>query len=81
MTDSEMLYNKGGIIDKKEIDYYENFHFIPLIHELIHEITPQTRLGASMIKQWHQRFMGKLYSWAGNYRTVDISKYGFRWPS
>ena len=80
-TDSGVLYNKGGIIDKKEIDYFENFHFIALIHELINEVTPQTRLSAEFIRQWHQRFMGQLYSWAGKYRTVDVSKYGFRWPS
>ena len=80
-TDSGVLYNEGGIIDKKEIDYFENFHFITLIQELIHEITPQTRLSALMIKQWHQRFLGQLYSWAGNYRTVDVSKYRFRWTS
>jgi cell filamentation protein len=78
---SGVLYNKGGIIEKKEIDSFENFHFIALIHELVHEITSQTRLSVAIINQWHQRFMGQLYSWAGNYRTVDVSKYGFRWPS
>ena len=78
---SGVLYNKDGIIDKKEIDSFENFHFVTLIHELLYEITSQTRLSIAMIKQWHQRFMGKLYSWAGKFRTVDVSKYGFRWPS
>ena len=80
-TDYGVLYNKDGIIEKKEIDYYENFHFIALINELVHEITPRTSLSVSTIKQWHQRFLGQLYSWAGKYRTIDISKYGFRWPS
>jgi len=47
----------------------------------VHEITPLTNISVRTIKQWHQRFMGQLYSWAGEYRTVDISKYGFRWPS
>ena len=80
-TKDGVLFNKGGIIQKKEIDYFENFHFITLIHELIHEVTPNTVLSVKMIINWHQRFLGQLYLWAGKYRTVDISKYGFRWPS
>jgi cell filamentation protein len=80
-TASGVLYNKDSIIDKKEIDLFENFHFITLIHELVNEITPQTKLSTAMIKKWHQRFLGQLYLWAGEYRTVDVSKYGFRWPS
>lgn len=79
-TKEGVLFNKGGIIEKKEIDYFENFHFTTLITELIHEITPNTKLSVKLIKKWHQRFLGQLYSWAGKYRTVDISKTGFRWP-
>lgn len=75
-----VLYNKGGIINKKEIDYFENVHFMTLIHELIHEITPDTKITVKMIKNWHQRFLDQLYLWAGKYRSVDISKHGFRWP-
>jgi cell filamentation protein len=80
-TKEGVLYNKGGIVDKKEIDYFENVHFMILVHELIHEITPLTNITVAMIKRWHQRFFGQLYTWAGKYRTVDISKSGFRWPS
>lgn len=79
-TKEGVLFNKGGIIDKKEIDSFENLHFTTLITELIHEITPNTKLSVKLIKKWHQRFLGQLYSWAGKYRTVDISKIGFRWP-
>lgn len=80
-TKDGVLFNKGGIIDKKEIDYFENFHFISLINELINEITPRTSITVKVINKWHQRFLGQLYTWAGKYRTVDVSKYGFRWPS
>jgi len=80
-TKEGVLFNKGGIIDKKEIDSYENFHFLTLINELIHEVTPNTKLSIKLINKWHQRFLGQLYSWAGKYRTVEVSKPGFRWPS
>ncbi|OTA15904.1 BepI protein [Xenorhabdus vietnamensis] len=31
----------------------------------------------SMIKRWHHRWLGNIYEWAGQKRTVNISKGGF----
>ena len=28
----------------------------------------------------HRDWLGKLYPWAGRYRTVELAKGGFRWP-
>lgn len=79
-TKNGVLYNKGGILDKREIDLFENYHYVLLINELVEEITIKTKINKRLIKQWHQRFLGHIYPWAGKYRTVDISKPGFRWP-
>lgn len=33
-----------------------------------------------MISQMHKDWLDTLYDWAGVYRTVELSKGGFRWP-
>jgi cell filamentation protein len=43
-------------------------------------IGPETRFTAAMLCQMHRDWMGGIYEWAGEYRTVEVQKGDFRWP-
>ena len=44
------------------------------------ELTPRTRFTARLLCRMHGDWLGGIYEWAGQYRTVDVSKDGFTWP-
>lgn len=43
-------------------------------------ISTDTRFTTSIIRQMHGDWLGGIYEWAGCYRTVDMSREGFRFP-
>jgi cell filamentation protein len=43
-------------------------------------IGPDTRFTADILCAMHLAWLGDLYSWAGEYRTVEVWKDGFSWP-
>lgn len=43
-------------------------------------ITDETVFTAELICQMHRDWLGKIYEWAGRYRTVEMQKGKFRWP-
>jgi cell filamentation protein len=45
-----------------------------------HVISRETRFSADLICDLHRTWLGEIYAWAGSYRTVELSKAGFRWP-
>jgi cell filamentation protein len=61
-------------IEDMALQFVENSYFESEI------VTADTRFTASIICQMHNDWLGKLYEWAGMYRTVDISKGGFPFP-
>jgi cell filamentation protein len=40
----------------------------------------ETRITAKFICDMHKRWLGDIYEWAGQYRSVELSKDGFQWP-
>lgn len=43
-------------------------------------IDDDTQFTAARICQMHRDWLGTVYAWAGDYRTVEMSKDGFSWP-
>jgi cell filamentation protein len=46
----------------------------------LEQITSQTRFTARILCRMHRDWLGSIYRWAGEYRSVDIEKGDFRWP-
>src|SRR4051794_35678586 len=75
-----VLRNLLGISRKREMDQLEletllrvQDHYVDLVHL-------ETRFTADFIRKMHRDWLGKIYPWAGNYRTVEVAKGGFTWP-
>ena len=75
-----VLKNLLGITQKNAMDRAE-FEALVLAQEhYLHRIGPDTRLTSDLLGQLHRAWLGGIYVWAGQYRTVELQKGSFRWP-
>lgn len=75
-----ILRNLQGITRKTEMDRIEYEALVQVQEIYLNTITEETRLTAAMICQMHRDWLGRIYAWAGQYRTVELQKGSFRWP-
>jgi cell filamentation protein len=75
-----VLRNLLGVTRKREMDRAEYEALIQSQEIFVARIGPETRFTADLICEMHRRWLGGLYAWAGEYRTVELQKGSFRWP-
>jgi len=75
-----VLRNLKGIRSKREMDQAEIDALVRVQETYLEQIGPDTVITAEMVCRMHREWLGEIYSWAGRYRTVDMSKGGFTWP-
>lgn len=76
-SDEQVLANKLGIADSGEMDEAELVLLEKLYHCIFEEQFPTGQITIALLKSWHRRWLGNIYEWAGQERTVNISKGGF----
>ena len=79
-SNGEVLRNKLGIGNTEEIGHVEYEALLAVQDRYYGIITPDTTFTAALLRQMHRDFLGHIYKWAGQYRTVELEKAGFRWP-
>jgi cell filamentation protein len=79
--ESELLPNLLNLTDKETIEQSEFEGFLLSELTLTDELSVRTKFNIKYIKRIHKLALGHLYSFAGKYRTVNISKGGFLFPS
>jgi len=75
-----VLRNTLGIQRKREMDGVEAEALDAAQNASTMTLTSQTRFTARLLCQMHKDWLGGIYGWVGQYRTVDVSKGGFTWP-
>jgi len=75
-----VLRNLPGLTKKTDMDRAEFDALLKVQEEYLRLIGPKSRFTADMIRGMHRRWLGGLYAWAGEYRTVELQKGTFRWP-
>lgn len=78
-TDEAVLSNLLGITKSADIDTAET-ELLEAIYQDVFDNFPKS-LSTDLIKHWHYRWLGNLYEWAGDIRTVDLSKPDIRFAS
>lgn len=73
----QVLANKQGLATSDEIDEAELVLLEQLYQSIFEEQFPEGQISVAMLKNWHRRWLGNTYEWAGQERTVNISKGGF----
>jgi cell filamentation protein len=75
-----VLRNRLGIRRKRDMDAAEFEALFRTQEGYLERISVETRFTAALLRQMHRDWLGEIYEWAGAYRTVELSKGGFRWP-
>ncbi len=81
-SQNRVLKNKLHIISKAKMDALEadSLDKVQLRYFTEDIVTKETALNTQMICQMHYDWLGRIYEWAGKYRSVDISKGYFTFP-
>jgi cell filamentation protein len=76
----QVLRNLLGITSKREMDKAEYQALLRVQEAYLKKIDADKRFTATLICRMHRDWLGKIYPWAGHYRTVELQKGAFRWP-
>jgi cell filamentation protein len=77
----KVLVNKLNIIDPDEMDNIEFDLLAELEDQLLNEIQLDSQINIKDLCEWHKRWLGSVYEWAGKYRTVNLSKDDFHFAA
>jgi len=76
-SNGEVLRNKQGISTGADMDELELSLLVQLYQEVLGEQQPTGVLRVSDLRTWHRWWLGNVYEWAGQDRSVNMSKGGF----
>lgn len=80
-SNDQVLLNRLGITDAAEIDQVELELLAKLTETLFAELAADQVLTVAEVCEWHRRWLGNLYSWAGQYRSVNMGKGDFQFAT
>jgi len=72
-SDGRVLRNRLKITDPEAIEAVEEMLLEKAYEELLTSGAEERPITCDDIRGWHRRFLGEIYDWAGDYRTVEIS--------
>lgn len=76
-SNGQVLANKLHITDPAEMDQAELVLLEKLYEAALAESLPPRRVTVQELVSWHRRWLGPIYDWAGELRSVNASKGGF----
>jgi cell filamentation protein len=76
-----VLKNLLGIKTKREMDQRETEALLSVTRRLIEESRVEQRFTADDICRTHRLWLGEIYTWAGQYRSVNVAKGGFQFAA
>jgi len=76
-SNDQVLANKLGITVPADMDEAELVLLQKLYEFVLQDNLPMGQLTMAHIRTWHRRWLGNIYPWAGQGRSVNMSKGGF----
>ena len=76
-----VLANLQGIVDLATLQLAERKGVATAYETLLNEVRADTNITVELVRHMHKLIFGGLYAWAGQWRTVWISKPGITWPA
>ena len=73
-----VLVNKLGILEQKKLNAVEAQHLLKSYEQVTSQYTKKHSFREKDICYLHKVFLGDIYEWPGNYRTIDLSSKGIR---
>ena len=76
-SNNAVLKNFLGITDPVQMEMVE-FDLLAVVeNELLQEVETDQMITARDLCEWHRRWLGSVYEWAGIYRTVNMTRGDF----
>lgn len=69
-----VLRNRLHITDEAQMEIEESRALVAAIDAMIEDLSPDQRFTAEDIRVMHRAWLGGIYRWAGEYRSVQVSK-------
>ena len=64
---------------------YYSTALVDLLHQLYEDVTNSVQvdqpINVTDIREWHRRWLGNVYVWAGRDRSVNLGKEGFQFAA
>lgn len=76
-----VLVNKLEITNPAEMDDTELELLNALYQDVLSNVTREQKLTVADIFEWHRRWLGNVYDWAGQERSVNMSKGNFHFTA
>ncbi len=76
-SNGQVLKNKLGITEPADMQEAETELLLDLYAYVLDNVAPDQPLTVAMVKEWHRKWLGNLFDWAGKERSVNMSKGGF----
>ncbi len=76
-SDGRVLANRLRITNPADMAAQELERLELLYEYVLDAVTVEQRLSVRDLCDWHRRWLGDIYVWAGNYRSVNMGKGGF----
>lgn len=80
-SNDQVLLNVLGIVDPEEMDAIELELLEELTESVLNEVGEEQAIRIGDLSEWHRRWLGNVYEWAGRYRTVNMGKDDFQFAS
>ncbi len=80
-SNNTVLINKLGISSKSEMDEVELELLNLLYDDVLRSMDVNQVITSSDICEWHRKWLGNVYDWAGDFRSVNMSKDNFHFAS
>lgn len=76
-----VLANQLGIKRVRDIQRAESEALLAAADALLDEVAHDQAFTSGDLADWHRRWLGGIYSWAGEWRRVNMGKGGFQFAS
>ena len=80
-SDDQVLRNKLGILDPEEMDDIELDLLRQLTDAVLDEVEEDQTITIYDLREWHRRWLGNIFAWAGEYRAVNMGKGAFQFAA
>lgn len=80
-SNGRVLRNKLAITAPDDMAEVELLLLEKLYEAVLIEALPERTLGAADLKTWHRRWLGEVYTWAGEERSVNLAKADFQFAA
>lgn len=78
---NQVLRNKLGVTDTDEMAEVELLLLEKLYEAVLVEALPDRTLHVADLQTWHRRWLGNVYCWAGEERSVNMGKGDFQFAA